>query len=687
MPTSAGASSAPSQPTEMADTDGGDAAADEALMAELEATIEREIAELQLGSNSGQPEGPPAAASAQQQVQGLAQPVQVPPAVQSVPVQVPTAPLQSVPVGAAQQPVQVPAAPLQPAPVEVAQQPVQGPAAVQAGGGQAADQQVAASVPLVPAVPGEHAMPAEPPTVVVSDGRVVHLPPPCSTFSGQPAPGQPLVVGPIVPTPHTMFWPRAPMEAEHAAPAQSVPVQVALQPEVPAALVQSVPVQPAQQPEAPAPLQSVPVPVAHPLPPAPLQSVPVQVAQPAVPVQQPEAPAAQALQSVPVQVEPAVQPVQPTHQPEVLAAPLQSVPVQGPAGLAQSVPVQVAQPVVQPAQPAQQPQAPAGQALQVPVQGPASSAQSVPAQVAQPAVQPVQPAQQPQAPAAQALQSVPVQASAASVQSVPMQVPTATQASTPQDLAHVIDQTAGQTAAANPPAQAVPQVASSTTHRKEYMSFLRAAGHPNLACDSEYVFIYDTMDKPTECKYKNIYQTQNHEIFFGVCTTWQLRERLDPAVAAMFADRNKRKDLFNMWLTHAQDFGQVSLEISRVNSQSLSCQATTVTWSKKQLEQSGRYSEQEITALIDRLTKEEKYIDDPNFPGVEHLRRYQVVDDISATNEKKQENRQVISNAGNITRAEGVHLTGEGLKHGVILPVLFTSCLEYILKISCLVKI
>ena len=140
----------------------------------------------------------------------------------------------------------------------------------------------------------------------------------------------------------------------------------------------------------------------------------------------------------------------------------------------------------------------------------------------------------------------------------------------------------------------------------------------------------------------------------------QLRERLDPSIAAMFQDRNKRKDLFNMWLTHAGDFGQCALEISRINSQSRSCNATTVTWSKKQLEQSGRYSETEITELIDRLTKEKKFIDDPNFPGVEHLRRYQVVDDISATDQRKQEDRQQVSNTGNVTRGEAVQLSAEG---------------------------
>eukprot|EP00435_Cladocopium_sp_Y103_P043974 s800_g12.t1 len=130
----------------------------------------------------------------------------------------------------------------------------------------------------------------------------------------------------------------------------------------------------------------------------------------------------------------------------------------------------------------------------------------------------------------------------------------------------------------------------------------------------------------------------------------------------MFEDRNKRKDLFNMWLTHAQDFGRCALEISRTNIQNRSAQATTVSWSRQQIEQSGRYSSQEIDQLLERLTREGRYMDDPNFPGVTHLRRYLVVDEVSQTNQRLQEDRQAISSHGTITHAEGINLASEGLQ-------------------------
>eukprot|EP00435_Cladocopium_sp_Y103_P009061 s4443_g2.t1 len=107
---------------------------------------------------------------------------------------------------------------------------------------------------------------------------------------------------------------------------------------------------------------------------------------------------------------------------------------------------------------------------------------------------------------------------------------------------------------------------------------------------------------------------------------------MDPSVAAMFGDSNKRKDLFNLWLTHARDFGKVTLEVARRNTQRQSAQSTTVTWSRAQLEQSGRYQPTDIDDLIQRAVAAGRYIDDPNFPGNERLRRYMIFDDVSLQN-------------------------------------------------------
>ena len=135
---------------------------------------------------------------------------------------------------------------------------------------------------------------------------------------------------------------------------------------------------------------------------------------------------------------------------------------------------------------------------------------------------------------------------------------------------------------------------------------------------------------------------------------------MEPSVRAMFADKNKRKDLFNMWLVHAHDFGQCALEISRTNIQQRSAQSTTVSWSRQQIESSGRYSSQEVDQLVERLTREGRFIDDPNFPGVTHLRRYLVIDEVSQTHQRSQQDRQSISSTGAIQQAEAVSFVAEG---------------------------
>ena len=143
-------------------------------------------------------------------------------------------------------------------------------------------------------------------------------------------------------------------------------------------------------------------------------------------------------------------------------------------------------------------------------------------------------------------------------------------------------------------------------------------------------------------------------------TITALRGNMDPSLAAMFGDMNKRKDLFNLWLTHARDFGSVRLEVQRRNVSRESCHQNTIAWSKTQLQQSGRYTAEQIDDLITRRTAERRYVDDPNFPGDVSCRKYYVVEEIGAQRQRLQEDVQAISNAGEITNAEALALTNPG---------------------------
>ena len=136
---------------------------------------------------------------------------------------------------------------------------------------------------------------------------------------------------------------------------------------------------------------------------------------------------------------------------------------------------------------------------------------------------------------------------------------------------------------------------------------------------------------------------------------------MDASVRAMYGDTNKRKDLFNLWLNHAREFGQVRMELSRRNVNRQSSHANTVTWSKVQLEQSGRYTTQDIEDLIKRCTDSGRYLDDPNFPGNERLRRYVIIDEVGSQHQRLQEDEQRIANAGNISTGEALNLTDQGL--------------------------
>ena len=136
---------------------------------------------------------------------------------------------------------------------------------------------------------------------------------------------------------------------------------------------------------------------------------------------------------------------------------------------------------------------------------------------------------------------------------------------------------------------------------------------------------------------------------------------MDPQVRAMYLDKNKKNDVFNLWLKHARDFGAVGVEVSRQNIQRQSAHRNTVTWSKIQLQQSGRYTEDDITALIDRCTRSGNFIDDPNFPGVERLRRYVIVDEVGSTMARVQEDTQRVASTGQISTQEAVALTSEGV--------------------------
>lgn len=74
-----------------------------------------------------------------------------------------------------------------------------------------------------------------------------------------------------------------------------------------------------------------------------------------------------------------------------------------------------------------------------------------------------------------------------------------------------------------------------------------------------------------------------------------------------------RTALFREWLTQGKDFSKVEIMMQRRHSQSQSSGAREVAWSRRQIEQDGRYSAEEVEELIQNATRAGRYISDPNF--------------------------------------------------------------------------
>ena len=347
--------------------------------------------------------------------------------------------------------------------------------------------------------------------------------------------------------------------------------------------------------------------------------------------------------------------------------------------------VQQVQPVVPQAGQVQGQQLQAGQGQQVVAQvgqhgqqlqaGQVQQVQPVVAQQGQVQGQQLQAGQvqqvQPVVPQAGQVQQVVAQVGQHGQQQVQPVVPRAGQGqSSPAALPALVDQavaTAADQAEKKKQVEAA-GLATSSTHRSEYMAFLRAAKNPYPGLEWLNVthipsFVYCWWIQSGTYYMNNYYRLMaptesNHEFQYR---SFQLRQNMKPHVAAMFTDGNKKKDLFNLWLQHARDFGKVEVEITRRNIQRQSSHTNLVTWSRAQLEESKRYTKEDIDDLIARCEAKGSYMDDPNFPGVQRLRRYTFVDEVGAQKAHVREDSQDLKNMGSVSTAEALELTGAGL--------------------------
>lgn len=128
----------------------------------------------------------------------------------------------------------------------------------------------------------------------------------------------------------------------------------------------------------------------------------------------------------------------------------------------------------------------------------------------------------------------------------------------------------------------------------------------------------------------------------------------------MFQDKNQRTDLFNMWLRESRDWGSVNMRATRSLSQKQQASVQDAMLSRAELEKTRRYTAEDLEELITRLTRQGRYTDDPNFPGIEKYRKYQVVNQLSSTRTQEMETRMEIQSNVQLTADEASNLTSAG---------------------------
>lgn len=138
---------------------------------------------------------------------------------------------------------------------------------------------------------------------------------------------------------------------------------------------------------------------------------------------------------------------------------------------------------------------------------------------------------------------------------------------------------------------------------------------------------------------------------------------MEPSLLDMFQDKGKRTDLFNLWMHAAGNFGQVALKLKKENVQSSAAGVKVVEWSRAQIEQSGLYAPEDVDGFIEKATKEGRYSEDPNFPGVEKYRKYTFVQEVSKKEKQESRSSRSLEVTGNITHGEAAHMTAEGDPH------------------------
>ena len=159
------------------------------------------------------------------------------------------------------------------------------------------------------------------------------------------------------------------------------------------------------------------------------------------------------------------------------------------------------------------------------------------------------------------------------------------------------------------------QQPNSSTHRKEWATFMRRAQNPSV---------------------------------------------MPEALIPTFQTTHGKLDIFRLWLEKGMDFSQVEVIVKRRNMERQSATVRDGALNRQQILQSGRYSETDVDDLIRRKTAEGAFIADPNFPQRVDLRKYVINTEVEAERLRSREDSNELVSTSSLTGQEALPLTEAG---------------------------
>ena len=117
----------------------------------------------------------------------------------------------------------------------------------------------------------------------------------------------------------------------------------------------------------------------------------------------------------------------------------------------------------------------------------------------------------------------------------------------------------------------------------------------------------------------------------------------DPAKKMFDTGGHQGRELFKLWMQSSKDFAQVQVEVSRKRTERTRANSKEGGMTRLEISNSGKYTEAEVTELVERLERQGHFIHDPNFPDRKDKYLYFVHQDISMSRQSEREDSTTLT--------------------------------------------